>query len=93
MSKQKRSFPLVGVDVLGNEVKLSKDVVAFTGHNDHFRVTRTDDERFIRLVTPNGTYPLQKHKFLNIYQGTWGEDNKRKMHIILKKVVGELIIW
>lgn len=91
--KQQRSFTLAGVDVIGNTVKLSKDVVAFTGHNDHFRVVRTDDDRYIRLVTPKGTYPLQKHKSLNIYQGTWGADNSRKMQISLKKVVGELVIW
>ena len=91
--KQQRSFPLAGVDVIGNTVKLSKDVVAFTGHNDHFRVVRTDDDRFIRLITPNGTYPLQKNNYLNIYQGVWGTDKSRKMHISLKKIVGELIIW
>lgn len=83
-----KSFKLSGVNAIGNTVKLSKDVVAFTGNADYFRVVRNKGS--VKVITPKGCYNLVKHPTLGIYTGKCGST---KVHVSLKKVVGELRYW
>mgnify|MGYP005855759889 CR=1 FL=1 len=85
-----KRFDLVGVDVTGSPVKLNKDVSRFVGHNDYFSIQPSYDRSFITLVTPKGSYFLKKSESANRYQG---KCEGRKVHIILKKIIGQLIYW
>lgn len=92
--KQMRTYKLTAVNAMNEAVKLAKDCVALTGHADYFRVVRESPEQ-LKLITGKGTYLLTKHTALNLYQGIWKDSSNRprKMHITLKKIVGELHIW
>jgi len=85
-----KSFPLIGVDTMNQPVKFAKEVVSFTGNHDYFKVIPSQDETTLTLITPKNTYTLHKHATLNIYGGVCAN---RKVHISLKKIVGELRFW
>lgn len=84
-----KRFALTGVTALSQPARISADVTKFTGHNDYFTVA---DKGFgnIELSTPKGSYLLKKHTNQNYYHGTCAG---RKVHIILKKIVGEVLFW
>lgn len=92
--KQQRIYKLTGVNAIGEPSRITAEVVALTGHNDYFRVVRESADT-LRLVTGKSNYLLKKHTALNLYQGIWKDSSNRprKMHITLKKIVGELHIW
>ena len=83
-----RSITLVGVNALGEPVKLSKDMSHFVGHDDYFRVDPS--AAVIKLTTPQAVYYLKKHPSQNIFTGVC---KGKKVHVSLKKVVGELRFW
>lgn len=80
---------LVGVNALGETVKLGKEVHHFGDAKNCFGVYIIDAST-VKLCTAKGSYLLKKHATLNIYMGIL---NNRKTHVILKQVVGELIYW
>jgi len=84
-----KSIKLVGVNVLDSEVKLSKDVHCFTDIKRRISVAKLDKET-IQLTTAKGVYELYKHPSLNIYQGKCGN---HKVHVTLRKIVGEVRFW
>lgn len=83
-----KSITLVGVNTLGEPVKLAKEVVSFTDAKNYFKVTL--DVSSVTITTPKGVYTLEKHPTMNIYQGKCGDT---KTHVSLKKIVGELRYW
>lgn len=83
-----KSITLVGVNTLGEQVKLAKDVVSFTDAKNYFKVTLNVSS--VTVTTPKGVYQLEKHPTLNIYQGKCAGV---KTHVSLKKVVGEIRYW
>jgi hypothetical protein len=87
---------LVGVNALNEIVKLSKEVYLFSDMDGKVSVT-IEDSSTVKLVTSKGVFFLKKHPTLNIYQGVMKSSVPKardyKCHIILKKVVGELIYW
>jgi hypothetical protein len=78
-----------GINALGEPVKLAKDVATFTDDKHKLSVTIVDIST-VRLVTTKGSYLLQKHPTLNIYQGTC---NERKVQCSLQKIVGWVGYW
>jgi len=84
-----KRYPLIGIDAFNNHARISADVVAFTGHNEYFRITCPAMGE-LTLITPKGSYPLKRHTQLNIFQGTC---DGVKVHVSLKKIVGELRYW
>lgn len=82
-------LPLIGINALGEPVKLAKDVAMFTDDKRKMSVTIVDIST-VRLVTTKGSYLLAKHPTLNIYQGTC---NGRKVQCSLQKIVGWVGYW
>ena len=85
-----KRFDLIGVDVTGQPVKLNKDVSEFIGHNNYFHIQPSYDNSFVTLITPKGSYTLKKHQSLNLFQGNC---EGHKVHVSLKKIVGEIRFW
>ena len=84
-----RKFRLHGVNVLGENVKLSADVVEFTDDSHYFSI-KIESPTTIRLVTPKGSYQLEKNSTVNIYQATIAG---HKTQVSLQKVVGWIGYW
>jgi len=84
-----KQFKLQGVNALGEAVKLSADVLHFVDPEGNFEVSH-DAPETIRLVTTKGSYILKHHPSLNVFMG---ELNGHKVHVSLKKVVGQLTYW
>jgi hypothetical protein len=84
---------LVGVNVIGNPAKVSKDVAGFVSEDGHFEVRLTMYANTIKLITPTNTYALVKHPTQNYFRGLWGKTGKRKIQVSLKKIVGEVRYW
>ncbi len=84
-----KQFKLQGVNALGEAVKLSADVLHFTDPEGNFEITH-DAPGTIKLVTVKGTYILKRHPSQNVFMG---ELNGHKVHVTLKKVVGQLTYW
>lgn len=80
---------IAGVNALNEPVKLAADVHRFTDEKNRVSVTIIDATS-VKLVTAKGVHTLTKHPTLNIYQGVCAG---HKTHIILKKIVGQLIYW
>lgn len=53
-------------------------------------IVRSLGPNYVTFQTPTGTYPLKKHKSLNLYHG---DCSGVKTHFIPKKVVAQLIIY
>ena len=83
-----KRFALTGVTALNQPARVSAEVTKFTGHNDYFTVINKG--LAIQLSTPKGSYLLKKHTNQNYYHGTCGG---HKVHVILKKIVGEVLFW
>lgn len=84
-----KRYALKGVDAINNNARVSEDVIAFIGHNNYFKVV--DHKRnFVMLITPKGSYRLDKHPTQEIYTG---EAKGHKVHVSLKKIVGEIRFW
>lgn len=82
-----KRVPLLGINALGNTAKFGHEVDQFTDANKYFSIRPYLP---VTLVTPKGSYPLTKHGSLNIYSGIC---NGHKVHVSLKKVVGEVRFW
>jgi len=87
---------LVGVTADGSVAKYGSDVVAFKG-----RIQKPDLPKWevfvkklsadkVQVNTPKGAYTLPLSRAGNFFQGVC---NDVKVHISLKKVVGELRAW
>ena len=89
-----RRIALVGVNALGESVKYGNEVVKFTDAKNYFSVTVNIDDNGIyaacQVVTPKDTYILLKHSTQNSYHGVC---NGRRVHVSLKKIVGEIRYW
>jgi len=85
-----KRFPLIGVDATNQPVKYAKEVSSFTDHYEYFKVLLNHDGSFVTLITPKSSYTLHKHDQLNIFTGICGS---HKVHVSLKKIVGELRFW
>lgn len=84
-----KRFALVGVTALNQPARVNAEVTRFTGHNDYFTVVVKSFGN-MELSTPKGSYLLKKHTNQNYYHGTCGG---HKVHVILKKIVGEVLFW
>lgn len=93
MAKKLHKVQLVGMDKSGNVVKSSDadKVVRFVGGKEgYFEVTLCDNLLGVEVVTPKGRYHVPINSALNIFQGVL---KGTKVHISLKKIVGELRYW
>ena len=88
-AKLGKRISLVGLDVTGKHVSTGKDVVRFGDINDTIVICNHTD-KFCELYTRKDIYKLIKHLKLNIYTGTC---NGHRVHVSLKKIVGELRYW
>ena len=84
-----KRLSLSGVNSLNEQVKLNKHVVKFITDDNYMSITMLNFLN-LELVTPKGTYNLQRNPKLNIYQGNC---NGHKVHVSLKKIVGEIRYW
>lgn len=84
-----KRYDLAGITATNKPARIAADVVGFVNHSDYFNVHAVSKDS-LQLSTPKGSYTLLKHATLNIYQGTC---NGRKVHVSLKKIVGELRFW
>lgn len=96
MSKVQVSVKLTGMLENGVKAKTqqAKEVCVFTGIDTrvgNVTVNVTNPEKPV-LITKAGGFPLKKHTSQNYWVI---EDKKcpRKVHVILKKITGEIIYW
>ena len=95
--KKQVKIPLYGIldDLSVAKTHQAADVVEFHGDNPikgtkgYFKVTKPFDD-VVTVETPRGTYHLKFNKGAGIYTG---EAKGLKVHVSLKKIVGELIYW
>lgn len=83
-----KRYKLTAVDAIGRPARIADDVIAFESEDGYFRIIKRMGE--IQIITPKASYVLKRHTQLNIYQGTCGG---HKVHVSLKKIVGELRYW
>jgi hypothetical protein len=85
---------LLGVNTLSEPVKFGADVVAFVSSDNYFKITPDRNPEgvifAVKVTTPKGSYVLTKHPTLNVYAGICG---RTKVHISLKKIIGEVRYW
>lgn len=65
------------------------NVTHFMNAKKSMKVERIDGDR-VKVSTNKDFYILDRHEKLNIYMG---EANGHKVHVSLKKLVGELRYW
>ncbi len=92
-----KRIKLIAVDSTGTPVKSHNcgSAVKFVDANDYFSITKVNDKLRVitpqlQIITPKDTYYLTKHASLDIYQGIL---KGHKVHVSLKKIVGELRYW
>jgi hypothetical protein len=83
------SFELVGTTHEDKPARIGSEVAYFFNSQRQVLVFHSDDGR-LQVVTRKGRYFLQKHASQNIYLGKCGG---HKVHVSLKKVVGEMRYW
>jgi len=83
-------YTLVGKTALDQTARINAEVVKFTGHNDYFHVTLSEDGKSVTVITGKGCYYIRKHPTLNVFTGYC---NGVRTEITLKKIVGELRFW
>lgn len=86
------TLALTGFNAVGNTPQLGKDVVYFSDIKGNVTITKDflGGKEAIALTTKRQTYVLYKHASLNIYTGV---ANGHKVHVSLKKLVGEVRYW
>jgi len=84
-----KKFALQGINALGIPAKFACHVDHFADEKKYFSI-REITSQSIRLVTPKGSYLMQKHPALNIYQATVAG---HKAQVSLQKVVGWIGYW
>jgi len=88
--KTRTVIKLVAVD--GNNKPVTRSncqyEIAFVA--DGYRVFSNYTDQTVTLITPKDTYSVPKHPTLNMYADTL---NGIKVHITLKKLVGQIIYW
>jgi hypothetical protein len=84
-----KRIDLRGVDALGNVVPVKSAVVEYTDFDRYFSV-RGVTGLSLTLVTPKGSYQLNKHRTMGIYLGVCGG---HKVHVSIKKTIGEIRYW
>ena len=85
-----KRFKLVGLKTDGTVAQYGNEVHHFTNDTSYFKASVIADGKLLELITPKGTYTLEKHTTANRYQGIC---NGRKVHVTLKKVVGQVLYW
>jgi len=87
-----KRYPLVGFKSALVPARVASEVTFFEDapSNGVFRIELDKDPSCIHLHTKKDSYQLAKHSQLNIYMGVC---NGHKVHVSLKKVVGELRYW
>jgi hypothetical protein len=93
MSTPKR-IKLIGTLEDGTVAKTrqAKEVVMFVSRDRKYKVSYavSHNKDSLFLETPNDNYILGKHYMHNYY---WGECKGIKVHVTLKKVIGEIQHW
>lgn len=95
--KKQVKIPLYGIldDLSAAKTHQAADVVEFHGDGPtkgtkgYFKVAKPFGD-VVAVETPRGTYHLRFNTASGIFMG---EVNGVKVHVSLKKIVGELIYW
>jgi hypothetical protein len=80
---------LLGTNALGQTVQYGHEVAQFIDADKYFSI-KPPVNGVVTLVTPKGSYALKAHGKLNIFSGIC---NGHKVHLSLKKIVGEIRFW
>lgn len=86
-----RRIALTGVNAIGKLAHTANEVSEFVDEKDYFSISYTSGtENVIKLATPKGVYLLKRNRAAGIFQGVCAG---KKVHVSLKKIVGEVRFW